>query len=450
MHDRSGAEYRFNVFSATLGFSRRHLFRRSPTRTRDDLLACMYDTAARLGGVPAEWLTDNMSAIAAVGGDGRRRRDPRVERFAREAGFEIVLCAPRTPETKGKVESANRFLSRLLAYEGDFDGWEGVDAAIARIERRSNEEPNGTTGVPPELLFMREKDALRPLGNRALLESMLGEVSYQTVPATMLVRCAGREFSVPRRMIGRRARLVLSADGVLRGLRRRRPRVRPRHARPGRARGLRPGPLHRGALGQALVRRRRHRGGRPPQPRAARRPGRGRCRVSAPLAEASAPERARNNLEELGMDAMASSAAEYAALVAGGSKTFSQALMEMTDAQVAAVRARDLDRRGREGELPLREDARRLRFLLPALDRPPRRRGARRARVSGAPGERRARRQPRRREDPHSGRARRRGGEGAQAHVLRGLPAPRRRPQAGGRTRGRSSAGCASTRTSRC
>lgn len=32
----------------------------------------------------------------------------------------------------------------------------------------------------------------------------------------MLVRCAGREFSVPRRMIGRRARFVLSADGVLR------------------------------------------------------------------------------------------------------------------------------------------------------------------------------------------------------------------------------------------
>lgn len=216
MHDRSGAEYRFNVFSATLGWSRRHLFRRSPTRTRDDLLACMYDAAVRLGGVAAEWLTDNMSAIAAVGGDGRRARDPRVERFAREAGFRIVLCAPRTPETKGKVESANRFLSRLLAYEGDFDGWEGVDEAIARIERRSNEEPNGTTGVPPELLFMREKDSLRPLGNRRLLESMLGEVSYQEVPSTMLVRCAGREFSVPRRMIGRRARLVLSADGTLR------------------------------------------------------------------------------------------------------------------------------------------------------------------------------------------------------------------------------------------
>lgn len=111
--DRAGAEYRFNVFSATLGYSRRHLFRRSPTRTRDDLLACMHGVAVRLGGVPSEWLTDNMSAIAAIGGDGRRGRDPRVERFAREAGFEIVLCAPRTPETKGKVESANRFPSVL-------------------------------------------------------------------------------------------------------------------------------------------------------------------------------------------------------------------------------------------------------------------------------------------------------------------------------------------------
>lgn len=217
MRDRPGAECRFNVFSATLGHSRRHLSRRSPTRTRDDLLACMYDTAVRLGGVPAEWLTDNMSAIAAVGGDGGRSRDPRVERFAREAGLRIVLCAPRAPQAKGKVESANRFVSRLLAYEGDFDGWEGVDAAIARIERRSNEGPNGTTGAPPELLFMREKDALRPLGDRALLESMLGDVTYQEVPPpTMLVRRAGRELSVPRRMMGRRARLVLSADGVLR------------------------------------------------------------------------------------------------------------------------------------------------------------------------------------------------------------------------------------------
>ena len=139
---------------------------------------------------------------------------------------------------------------------------------------------------------------------------MLGDVSYQEVPATMLVRCAGREFSVPRRMIGRRARLVLSADGVLRvydggDL----AAVHDTRA-PGGPIVYDPAHYAEALEGKAVARRRRHRGGRAPQPRAARRARRGRCRMSAPLVEASAPERARNNLEELGLDAMAASAAE--------------------------------------------------------------------------------------------------------------------------------------------
>ena len=215
MHGRSGAEYRFNVYSSTLGWSRRHFFRRSMTLTRDDLLLRMREDIVAMNGVPAQWLTDNMSAIATIGGDGRRRRDPRVARFARDLGFEIVLCRPRSPETKGKDESANRFLSRLAAYEGDFEGWDELDRIIARIERRSNEEPNGTTHLPPDLLFMREKDALAPIGSMALLDAALGDVSRQVVPPTMLVRCAGREFSVPRRCVGRRVRLVLQPGGRL-------------------------------------------------------------------------------------------------------------------------------------------------------------------------------------------------------------------------------------------
>lgn len=216
MHGRDGAEYAFNVFSATLGFSRLHVFVRTLARTRDDLLRCLFLTIAFLGGVCRLWLTDNMSAVATFGAGGSRRRDSRVERFAREAGFELVLSRPRTPQTKGKDESANRFLSRLAAYEGDFDGWDELDSIIARIQRRSNEEPNGTTGLPPALLFARrEKDALAPVGNMALLESMLGDVSRQTVPPTMLVRAAGREWSVPRRLIGRDVRCVLQPGGQL-------------------------------------------------------------------------------------------------------------------------------------------------------------------------------------------------------------------------------------------
>ncbi len=82
--DRSGEVFEFNVFAATLSWSRRHVFVYSRTRTTDDLLRCMYVTICRLGGVALEWLTDNMSALVVVSG-GRRVRVERVFSFARDA-----------------------------------------------------------------------------------------------------------------------------------------------------------------------------------------------------------------------------------------------------------------------------------------------------------------------------------------------------------------------------
>lgn len=210
--DSEGEVFEFSVFTATLGYSRKHRFIPVRSRTLDDLLSCLLATFTRLGGVPEECITDNMSCLVTVSGR-RRTRQERAWRFAREAGFELRLCAPRSPQTKGKDESANRFLNRLLAYGGEFTGWSGLAEAVARVEAQANSEPNRTTGLPPDALFMREKESLRPIGNLRLLESMVGDVSVQTVPPTMLVRAAGREWSVPRRCIGRRVSVVAMPGG---------------------------------------------------------------------------------------------------------------------------------------------------------------------------------------------------------------------------------------------
>lgn len=213
--DSEGEVLEFNVWTGTLGYSRKHRFIPTRSRTTDDLLSCLLDAFATFGGIPEEALTDNMSALVTFSG-GRRRRVERAWRFAEEAGFRLALCRPGSPETKGKDESANRFLSRLRAYEGEFTGWEGLLGCVARIERRSNEEPNETTGLPPDALFMREREALRPVGNVRLLRGMVGDVSVQTVPATMLVRAAGRLWSVPRRCMGRRVAVVAMPGGQVR------------------------------------------------------------------------------------------------------------------------------------------------------------------------------------------------------------------------------------------
>lgn len=211
----NGEAFESDVFSAVLGRSRAHRFIYSRTRTEDDLLACLLATFVRLGGIPEEAITDNMSAIVSFAG-GKRVKSERAWRFAREGGFELKLCRRQTPQTKGKDESANRFVNRLRAYDHDFEGERGIVDAIARIEARSNVEPNETTGLPSAVLFMREKELLRPIGNLRMLQEMIGGVDDQVVPPTMLPRAAGRQWSVPRSCIGKKVNVVTMPSGQVR------------------------------------------------------------------------------------------------------------------------------------------------------------------------------------------------------------------------------------------
>lgn len=267
MVDVNGEIFEFNVFSAVLGYSRAHRFIYSRTRTEDDLLACLLATFVRFGGIPEEAITDNMGALASFR-EGKRVRSERAWRFAREAGFELKLCKVRTPETKGKDESANRFVNRLRAYDRDFEGEQGIIDAIARIEARSNSEPNETTGLPPAALFPAPhwqppapagdgRRRVRAEGPRYHARARRGAA---VVGSPLLHRAGGprRDDAVrpdPRHPRGR--------DG--RGPRR--IRARPPHK-------LRRGPLRRGPVGEGVVRRLRHPGRRAREPEAARRAGR--------------------------------------------------------------------------------------------------------------------------------------------------------------------------------
>lgn len=63
-------------------------------------------------------------------------------------------------------------------------------------------------------------------------------------------------------------------------------------------------------------------------------------------------ERVRNNLEELGMDRMAEMSAEVLELAAEGRLSFPEAMLRLTEAQVAAVRERDLWKRVEKANFP--------------------------------------------------------------------------------------------------
>ena len=178
--DSEGEVFEFSVFTATLGYSRKHRFIPVRSRTLDDLLSCLLATFTRLGGVPEECITDNMSCLVTVSGR-RRTRQERAWRFAREAGFELRLCAPRSPQTKGKDESANRFLNRLLAYGGEFTGWGGLAEAVARVEahqlrpRPLRAGPRGEAG--PGRRGHRRGRARQPRAARLARRGVMGAVA---------------------------------------------------------------------------------------------------------------------------------------------------------------------------------------------------------------------------------------------------------------------------------
>ena len=66
IHLVDGTLIEFNVFSATLAFSRKHIFIYTKTKTKNDLIRCLIETFRRLGGTTKRVLTDNMSAAVSI------------------------------------------------------------------------------------------------------------------------------------------------------------------------------------------------------------------------------------------------------------------------------------------------------------------------------------------------------------------------------------------------
>ncbi len=61
-----GEIIKFNLFSATLGYSRMHYFEFSLSKTEEDFMRCLLHSFCYFGGKTKEVLTDNMSAVVSI------------------------------------------------------------------------------------------------------------------------------------------------------------------------------------------------------------------------------------------------------------------------------------------------------------------------------------------------------------------------------------------------
>ena len=204
IHLKNGKEIKFNVFSATLGYSREHVFIYSTSKTEDDFKRCIIETFRRLGGVTHTVLTDNMSAIVSLN-NGKRNIHIGIQQLFKDLGCVLKLCKPKVPQTKGKDENSNKFIKWIYPYDYVLETEkEVIDVIEKTICSQSNSQINTGTGIPPSALFDKEKEYLKPLPNRILLESYLDETFRYTVPPTQLIEYRGNKYSVPPEYIGKR------------------------------------------------------------------------------------------------------------------------------------------------------------------------------------------------------------------------------------------------------
>lgn len=204
---KDGEVIDFNLFVATFGFSRYHYLIYSKTKTTADFLRCLIECLERAGGKPKQLLTDNMSAVVSIVG-GMKTKHPIIKQFEKDIGVHIHLCKCRSPQTKGKVESANRFVQWLSPYNNELETEDDLIRVIGEINDEVNKEVNQTTGIPPVKLIKKEMESLDPLPNAVMIDSYVEDVIKQEVPETLLVRFRKSEYSVPKKFIGKTVKLV--------------------------------------------------------------------------------------------------------------------------------------------------------------------------------------------------------------------------------------------------
>ena len=198
MYNKHGEIFEFNIFSSTLSYSRLHVFIYSKFKTRLDVQKCLIKTFNYIGGLPKETLTDNMSSIVNT---TKKEFLKEFKIFSKDIGFEPKKCKVKHPFTKGKDESCNRFMSWLIPYNGEFETEEDLIKIIEKINLKVNNQINETIGVPPIMLFQKEKEHLEPLPSNKILNSYLFDTVSVKVSNESLFYYKGSKYSVPIKFI---------------------------------------------------------------------------------------------------------------------------------------------------------------------------------------------------------------------------------------------------------
>ena len=161
---------------------------------------CLVKSSIKSGGVPQELLFDNMSTVANTQ-TVPKQPTKAIKQLAKDFGFKIRLCKTRNPQTKGTVEARKKVIDWIRAYESEFETIEELASILETINQDMNINISQETHMSPVALFYKEKEYLKPLSDKSVINDYLTPNRYK-VSNEALIRYGSSRYPVDPKLIG--------------------------------------------------------------------------------------------------------------------------------------------------------------------------------------------------------------------------------------------------------
>lgn len=202
---KDGSEMLLNVGSLVLSASRFKVWTIYPSTSQNHLFDFLANAFETLGGVPEEILIDNASTMMDQARTERSKGkiNNKFKQLADDFGFKVIPCVRARPNTKSKVENPMRIIDEIMNYNGIVENIEELHKKMNTITNETNSRICQAIGLPPILVFSKEKEHLLPLPHDKVCSFYKNVTTTAKVNTNALFKYKQNMYSVPPELIGK-------------------------------------------------------------------------------------------------------------------------------------------------------------------------------------------------------------------------------------------------------
>ncbi|WP_291581414.1 Mu transposase domain-containing protein [Clostridium sp. UBA6640] len=153
-----------------------------------------------------------MDQARTEGSDGKINN--KFKQLADDFGFKIVPCIRARPNTKAKVENPMRIIDEIMNYNGIVENLQELHEKMSIITNEANSRICQATGLPPILVFNKEKEHLLALPHDKVCSFYKNITTSVKVNTNALFKYKQNMYSVPPELIGKTIAIEVTENNL--------------------------------------------------------------------------------------------------------------------------------------------------------------------------------------------------------------------------------------------